>query len=290
MKRICIRFYMCVILLFATLTSHSQSTDISGKNGVYQLTFANIFLEVNSKIGARISSLNIDNHQILFTNQKSNNWGSTIWPSPQAIWNWPPPGNIDNKPYHVSIADESIRLTSDVDKITQLSVSKTITANKADTSIQIVYTLINQSKSHQQYAPWEITRVPSQGIVYYQKDANSDSLNSTNLDEPCNEKRKIICDGTGWQAYVNPDNYVFIKTYNNITPEQTAPKEGEFELYRDFNNYVELENQGKYETMAPGDSLTWKVTWYLRKLPANIALTTNNQNLKKYIFRFIKNK
>ena len=57
-----------------------------------------------------------------------------------------------------------------------------------------------------------------------------------------------------------------------------APMEGDVELYVndpdvDAERYIELENQAAYGMIAPGSSVTWTVSWYLRKLPAGMAET-----------------
>src|SRR5690606_41189428 len=63
---------------------------------------------------------------------------------------------------------------------------------------------------------------------------------------------------------------VLIKKFTDVPLAKNAPSEGEIELFasevKSGEGYVEIEHQGAYEILAPGDSLTWEVVWYLREL------------------------
>jgi len=62
-----------------------------------------------------------------------------------------------------------------------------------------------------------------------------------------------------------------------------APEEGEIELYANPDkSYIEIEQQGEYTTLIPGQSLTWEVKWYLRKLPKGIVAEPGNDKLIRY--------
>src|SRR5690606_12521329 len=44
----------------------------------------------------RIHALRVDGSDILHMDtSNATSYGSTFWPSPQAVWNWPPPVNLD---------------------------------------------------------------------------------------------------------------------------------------------------------------------------------------------------
>ena len=56
------------------------------------------------------------------------------------------------------------------------------------------------------------------------------------------------------------------------------------ELYTNkLHTYVEIEDQGAYVTIAPGMSSSWKVTWYLRKLPAGVEATAGSAELAAFV-------
>ena len=43
--------------------------------------------------------------------------------------------------------------------------------------------------------------------------------------------------------------------------------------------YVEVEQQGAYRPLGPGQALDWTVTWQLRRLPSSIAIRVANPEL-----------
>jgi hypothetical protein len=232
--------------------------------------------------------LQIGGHEILYLDTTSGYWGSTFWPSPQQKWTWPPPKAIDIYAYAVISDGDKILLESGFDKITRLNVKKTLMISEIDTAIIIRYTMINNDTIVQKYAPWEITRVPCAGMVMAAKNHYENEYMWFDLNKPFFEKSKITSDSEGWLVYVTNDNYVFIKSYTDILPAETAPGEGEFELYRDKNIYVELENQGKFQDIAPKDSMVWDVKWFVRKLPSHISPYSGNNKLIEYVLNFVE--
>jgi hypothetical protein len=92
------------------------------------------------------------------------------------------------------------------------------------------------------------------------------------------EDSKLWADGAeGWLAHV-AQGLVFIKSFADLQPAMAAPMESDVELYANApdmaaGRYIELENQGPYGMIAPGASVAWTVTWYLRKLPDGMAAT-----------------
>ena len=58
---------------------------------------------------------------------------------------------------------------------------------------------------------------------------------------------------------------VFTKRFADLTPEQPAPGEAEIQVYvNQGKTYIEIENQGAYTALAPGEKLSWTVRWYLK--------------------------
>jgi hypothetical protein len=93
--------------------------------------------------------------------------------------------------------------------------------------------------------------------------------------------------GEGWVAYVL-NRVLFIKKFPSIMPDQAAPAEKNIEMYVNRKSYIELENQGVYQKLAPGDSLRYEVKWYARRLPAGLKVETGNQALVNYIRRVVR--
>jgi len=73
----------------------------------------------------------------------------------------------------------------------------------------------------------------------------------------------VNADGTGWLAYC-ADGLLLIKEFDNLQAGQPAPGEAEVQVYVNRGKtYIELESQGAYKLLQPGEELKWKVVWYL---------------------------
>ena len=154
-------------------------------------------------------------------------------------------------------------------------MSKSFYTNKRDQSLTVRYAIINSGKQARKVAPWEISRVPNnggwiffespvegitpaglmpfkaaEGVAWYQTDTT-------------NENRKVNADGKGWLAYLN-DGLLLVKQFEDLSADAPAPGEAEIQVYVNRGKtYIELESQGAYMTLAPGERLTWTVKWHL---------------------------
>ena len=55
-----------------------------------------------------------------------------------------------------------------------------------------------------------------------------------------------------------------VKKFQDLTASQPAPDEAEIQVYVNRGkSYIELESQGAYTELKPGESLSWTVRWYL---------------------------
>ena len=113
----------------------------------------------------------------------------------------------------------------------------------------------------------------SSGITWYAYDMAAVTQDS-----------KLFADAAeGWVAHV-AQGLVFIKSFGDVTADKIAPDEGDVELYTNLDHtYIELENQGAYASIAPGASSSWRVTWYLRALPAAIDGATPSPALAQFV-------
>ena len=275
----------------------------------YRITIGNQEMLIDPERGGRIVSLLMDNKDFLTDSTINNfNWGSTFWLSPQRDWNWPPSAEIDNKPYRASIENNTLIMTSMQDPKTGLVVTKNISGESASQSFVLQYTITNRSNLPQHVAPWEVTRVKPNGIAFFpagKDNARGGLLPSTTLQDgifwftydkqklPLKGDRQIYADGSeGWLGQVN-DNLLLLKKFPDISPEDTAPGEGEVELYAsevsdDNPGYVEIEHQGAFTTLQPGASFAWTCTWIFRKLPANVQVGKGNKALIEFVRKLIK--
>ena len=291
-----------LLLLFIPLAIIGQAqTTIPQKEGgsKFSIKCGNLYFEIDSADGARISSFKLDDKQLLSVGLSSDTQnGSTFWPSPQSVWNWPPLAALDNKPYTSFISDDKITFKGSVDSKTQLRFYKTMYASAVDTSIVIEYTMKNEKSSAQSWAPWEITRVVGKGLSVFAKGEGA----ATGILAPSTEEvngcvwydqdnnivdksgtYKFICDGKGWLAHAT-DGMVFIKQFEDIKQTEAAKAEAEVEIYTAFGNtYTELENQGAYVSIPSKDSTTWTVKWFARELPASVEVSVGSTSLIAYI-------
>jgi len=92
---------------------------------------------------------------------------------------------------------------------------------------------------------------------------------------------EVLCGGThGFLAHT-ARGLIYIKSFTDVPPELRAPGEAEIEIYAN-NRYVEVEVQGPYSVIDPGESVSWTVRWYLRKLPPDIVPFPGNAELLSF--------
>ena len=212
-----------------------------------------------------------------------NSYGSTFWTSPQAEWNWPPVPEYDSLPYTAEIKDGPIKvvdvaipalfLTGQVSKY-GYRVCKTITVDPADLAFVITYSIVNESGEVRKVAPWAITRVPNGGFLEFDakpEDVTPADLMKVSFDDGmatlevdvANQNRKINVDGKGWLNF-RDNGLVLTQRFPDIAPEDAAPGEAEIQVYIDARkSFVEIEAQGPYTELQPGEKLDWTVRWYL---------------------------
>ncbi len=247
----------------------------------YFINVGNLHMMI-SENGGKILSLKYDETEVISQLRWPESFGSTFWTSPQREWNWPPVSEFDKQPYTVEQNDDAIVMTSQPSSRLGLQVSKKFTTDKQRKAIVITYSIKNVTDTIRSVAPWEITRVPNSGLIFF--DASKESIFPANLlpfqfahnaawyqADAINENRKINADGKGWLAYAN-NGLLLIKQFTDLDASQPAPGEAEVQVYVNRGiTYIELESQGAYTALNPGQQLSWTVCWYL--LPCN----TENQ-------------
>ena len=258
--------------------------------GKYSLSLGSTYLELDPANGARMTALRVggaSGPNLLADSQvtgQEDNWGSTFWPSPQN-WAWPPTeaGSIDainTLPYAAVSDGATLTLTSQLNSAAPaVTVVKKFSADVAKQAIVIDYTMTNGGAAAVTVAPWEITRVAGGGITFYAEvgepvvhDANmvmppttsADGVRWYQHDPSVLEPTKFFSDGKGWIAHAAGD-LLLIKSFLDLAPQDSPTGEAEIEIFA-APKYVEVENQGAVQTLAPGDSLHWTVRWYARKL------------------------
>jgi hypothetical protein len=291
-------------LFFGMVSSLVQAQSVvpaMDVKGNYYFNVANVYFEVDPTFGARISSLKIDDNEIMFVDSTLNGghvWGSNFWPSPQT-WGWPPSVELDNDPYSGDISGDSVSLLSEVDATynSHLQFRKTFKASLSDTSVTIRYTMINTGSTANSFSPWELSRAPSAGMAFFpygsgnitgafatqvQKENNVAWYKYKDTDPAA---QKFFSDGSeGWFAYLNDNNVIYIRKFKDVPIDKQAPGEAEIELwFNSSDTYIEMEVQGEYKSIPAGGSVDWTDKWYVRNLPAGIITTLGSQGLIDYV-------
>jgi hypothetical protein len=276
------------------------------RNGNYVLEFGDLYFEV-SPLGARVMDLHLAGGTNLLRtgratppNMDDDNYGSTFWTAPQSVWSWPPPAEIDRSSYTATVAAPSITFVGTSNATIGASVTKKFTADLANGVINAEYTII-ATAAGKSFAPWEITRFAQRGLTFWPTGSapTGTSLPPTTTGAGCTwhespstppgTDQKLFADGTGgWLAHVDGDTVV-VKKFPDIMASEAAPEEAEIEVYVNGTSpYIEMEQQGAYQAVAMGASLTWTVTWIVRKLPSGLTPTAGSQELVNFVQSLIQ--
>lgn len=267
------------------------------RDGKWALDMGEVTLEVDPMVGGRIVTFKLGAENLL-TGPAVNPtyYGSTLWISPEVTWKQAP--HINLQPYTAQASETAVALTLAADSTEGVGATKTFSVDPARGSFLIEYKLTNGKQTEIQAAPWEVTRVFPRGLTFFPSATtptmsagatmpitNSGGVVWYEYDMAAVTKdSKIYADGTeGWIAHVAA-GLVFIKVFADVTADKIAPNEGDVELYTNaVHTYVELENQAAYGPIAAGQSATWKVEWFLRRLPATIQATAGNAALAQFV-------
>lgn len=243
-------------------------------DGLYGITAGKVSMVIDAGKGAKVLSFKYENKEVISQLQRFNAFGSTFWTSPQTEWNWPPVAEYDRNPYEVEMSDDSIVMTGQISDRFKYSIRKVFKAVPEKNSVVVSYSIVNHSLETRKVAPWEITRVPGDGLIFFEcasKDIWPAGIMDFKDKKGCawytfdenKENRKINADGKGWLAYANGE-LLLVKHFPDIKAGEEAPKEAEIQVYvNQGKTFIELESQGAYTTIAPGESLTYTVEWYL---------------------------
>ena len=244
------------------------------ENDRYSISNGDVTLVVDAAKGAKILNFQYKDKEVLSQNQRPNAFGSTFWTSPQVEWNWPPVPEYDSRPYTATQRNGALILTGQTSERFKYHITKEFKADPADGAIVVTYSITNDAAVERKVAPWEISRVDNGGVIFF--DAPSESITPQGLMpftfehgatwyqcDDARANRKINADGAGWYAYAN-NGLLFVKCFPDLGPTCPAPKEAEIQVYVNAGKtYIELEAQGRYTSLKPGESLSWTSRWYL---------------------------
>ena len=240
----------------------------------YSIEVGDLFMTINAGGGGKILSFKYKDVEVISQSTFPESFGSTFWTSPQKEWNWPPVQEFDKQPYTVEEKGNSLVMTSNVSARLKYKIRKEFSVDAKSNAIVVTYSIINESGETRKVAPWEITRVPNEGLIFF--DAPTDQITPADLmpfksefgiswyqTDEANQNRKINADGKGWLAYLN-NGLLMVKKFQDLNASQPAPEEAEIQVYVNRGkSYIELESQGAYTELKAGESLNWTVKWYL---------------------------
>ncbi len=265
------------------------------------LTNGKLQIEVTPSIAGRIASVKYDQHELMIPTNYSlyKPWGTTLWPSPQSEWAWPPIKPLDVAPYKLTVDGNKLVLTSDTDSRTGYQLIKTYSLH-GDDGIQINYRLFNYSKKTKAVAAMEISRFSPEGEIIFPR---GDTEPSSGIFYPLivnehkdllwytfdpkkirDDHHKLMMDAKeGWVAYRNR-GYLLVKQYDDMPPQAILDGQGEVEIFAHIDrSFLEIKIQSAAASLAPGQYLDWKVIWHVKKLPEDLSDEKSVDSLAGYI-------
>ena len=278
------------------------------RSGVYVLEMTDgsdtVLFECKAEEGGLITKFRLNGEEMLSTLTGANAYGSTFWPSPQSDWDWPPPSAIGADAYTVSVESDTntIVLTSGVDTDLGVQVVKRFSPDLENMAVELSYTIVNTGETARSFAPWEITRVEPGGLTFFALGSEIFDIGSMQplpiaqvdglvwFDNPVESEMsgnyKLFADGAGgWLAHVQ-NNMMFIKAFADETSDARAPDEAEIEIYAKGGAYVEVEQQGAYQSVPSGGERSWTVKWFLRALPDGATQSVGDTPLAEFAASF----
>jgi hypothetical protein len=296
MKQILTSLLMAIAMIFVGTTT--AKADMSNEEaGQYVLKCGSVSMTIDAARGCKILSFKYDDQEVISQLKWPESFGSTFWTSPQKEWYWPPVPEYDKQPYAVEEKEGVLTMTSEVNDKLKYRIRKAFKTDEQNQAIAVTYSIINVSDETRKVAPWEITRVQNEGgLIFFEAPADSiwpaglmnfKDANGISCYEPdeANENRKVNADGKGWLAYLNKEKgLLLVKQFEDLVAGQPAPDEAEIQVYVNRGKtYIELESQGAYTTLQPGEELSWTVRWYLQpSTPASSdALVQQVKNMLK---------
>ncbi len=289
MKKLKTLLFCTGILLCMTTTTSAKDIKDVGESK-YELSVGDLTMTVDAAHGGKILSFKYKDKEVINQSRWPESFGSTFWTSPQKEWNWPPVPEYDKNPYTVDLKDNQLTLTSSVSERLKFRIIKEFSIDHLQKSFIVKYAIINEDDKERSVAPWEITRVPNEGFIFFDADVND--ITPAGLmpfqssygavwytTDATNENRKINADGKGWLAYSN-NGLLLVKQFRDLDKSQPAPGEAEIQVYVNRGKtYIELESQGAYQSLKPGEKLSWEVKWILT--PVDEGQQPSKKLLKK---------
>jgi hypothetical protein len=168
-------------------------------------------------------------------------------------------------------------------------MSKDYSADATTGWIKIAYTI--KATKAMRAAPWEVSRVPRGGIVFFPQGSSVTRGPLTIMqsggivwfdDGPMMATSpngdKLYADGSGgWTAYVVGGN-MFLKKFADSPASAQLTGEGEVDIYPG-NGFLEYEVQGPAMNIPVNGTLPWSIEWRVVKVPTSVSVAVNSTAL-----------
>ena len=285
--------------------SQEEAKIMQNDQGQFVIQYEDLSYTIEPKFGGRIISVQLHGKELLLQEKDGLlNWGSTFWSAPQSDWNWPPPDALYADDFQGRIDDNLVLLESTVDPKFGFKVTKRFRFDTNRKALEIEYKIINQTDSALEVGPWEITCVPSKGAKVFFINGEVPQGTNNNFDvQEVGDVAWIDYDQLtlesfvkhynstpeGWLGCIDQNRNLLVKQFDVINASQIAPGQANLEVYINPKmEYVELENHGVYNSLKAGEVLSYRVLWYVQKLPASLSLEDPEKELLNLVRSRIK--
>lgn len=247
-------------------------------------------MEILPALGARVRSLRYQGTELLSgADQHADNWGATYWTSPQADWGWPPVAAVDTDAYGSLGVTGGMAFRSQLAEFggRRLHIEKHF-RKAAGGTIDTEYVIENVGSSEFRMASWEISRVPAGGLTFFPTGTSEispvpphfelvmEKIEGTSFFDHAGfvpgKSRKIHADGSGGYLAHLAGGLLLLKIFEDSQSEAQAPAEGECEIFANLDGkYVEVEVQGPYSLVKPGERSSFTVRTAVVELPQGLS-------------------
>lgn len=253
-------------------------------SGHYLWQTDDFYFEVAPELGGRMISLRWKGQELL-TQQATDSlaYGCSLWPSPMT-WRWPPSPVLDREPFQAQLLGDTLSLIGPTAEDFGWRMRKSIRVWPAAGRIVCHYQIENTTDTTRQVAAWEVPRFPKGSEIFARIDTGSlppkflknipwtlDASGYLHIDVPQayeGKGQKVSYDGIEPWIGLQYKGVGLIRQSTPLTPDQFAPKSGELEVYVDDDtDYIEVEIQGGYQALKPGESASLTVAWRVMDAP-----------------------
>jgi hypothetical protein len=270
-------------------------------DGSYSFSGNGLELVVDPRRGGSAVTFAIDGKNVLTNRDSSPSFfGSAFWPSPRSVGAEAPP-ELDHGEFVAELEGTSLVLSSAPSK-QGFKVVKRYRLDTARRAVEVSYQLLNVTDRPLRVAPWEVHRVPlAGGLTFYPSAHKLYPQSTLRLDayapvtwfthDHFRELKRLeaFADGAeGWLAHAH-DGLLLVKVFDDAAESAHAPGEAEIEIAIEFDprskdrRFVRLSQQGAYVELPPGAASVYNCRWFLRRVPAGIALRAGNPELLGFV-------